>query len=310
MSRPTLNELTALAAIAAHRSFRKAADELALSSSTLSHMMLSLERSMGVRLLHRTTRSVSPTEAGERLLARVRPLLRELDAALDEANDLGGTVGGTLRINAPEGAARLLLRWAVPEFLHRYPGVALDLVTDGRLIDIVAAGFDAGVRLAEAVPQDMIAVRFGGDARFVAVAPPAYLAGRTAPATPDDLERHACIRLRLPSGKLYRWEFERHGEELTVEVGGALTLDHQELMLQAAALGLGIAYVPDRSALAYVERGELVTVLDDWCPAIPGLCLYYPGHRHVPGSLRAFIDVLKTAGLGQSAGVTPPSRSA
>ena len=309
MSRPTLNELTALAAIAANRSFRKAADELGLSSSTLSHMMLSLERSLGVRLLNRTTRSVSPTEAGERLVARVRPLLGELDAALEEANELSGTVSGTLRINASEGAARVLLELAVPRFLERYPDVALDLVTNGRLVDIVAGGFDAGVRLAEAVPQDMIAVRFGGDLRFVAVASPAYLAARAPHETPDELKRHACIRLRLPSGKLYRWEFERRGHELTVEVSGALTLDHQELMLEAAARGLGIAYVPDRSARSYLERGELRTVLDDWCPVIPGLCLYYPGHRHVPGSLRAFVDVLRRSG-GRTPDSKPPSRSA
>ena len=179
--KPGLPELTALAAIVSHRSFRKAADDLGLSPSTLSHMMRALERGMGVRLLNRTTRSVAPTEAGERLVARLRPLLSDIDAALAEVDDFRGLASGTLRINTSEIAARLLLRSVVPAFLQRYPQVALDLVTEGRLVDIVAEGFDAGIRLGEAVPQDMIAVRFGGPTRFIAVASPAYLASRQVP---------------------------------------------------------------------------------------------------------------------------------
>ncbi len=296
MARPTLDDLTAFAAIAAHRSFRKAADELGLSPSTLSHMMRTLEQAMGVRLLHRTTRSVAATEAGAGLVARLLPVLRDLDLALQEVDAFRSDPSGTLRINTNEGAARLLLGSVVPAFLSRHPGMSLDLVTEGRLIDIVAEGFDAGIRLGEAVPQDMVAVRFGGTMRFLAVASPAYLAGRVPPRTPDDLKDHACIRFRLPSGKLFRWEFERHGQELAVEVPGSLTLDHVELMAEAAADGLGIAYISERSARPYIERGALVGVLDDWCPPIPGLFLYYPGHRHVPPGLRAFIDVLKEAG--------------
>ena len=292
MAKPSLGDLSAFAAIVAHRSFRKAADELELSPSTLSHMMRTLEATVGVRLLHRTTRSVSATEAGERLVARLRPVLRDLDLALGEVEVSRSRPGGTLRINASEIAVRLLLRSVVPTFLARHPEMSLDLVTEGRLVDVVAGGFDAGIRLGEAVPQDMVAVRFGGETRFVAVASPAYLAGRAPPRTPDDLKRHACIRVRLPSGKPYRWEFAKHGQELAVEVPGALTLDHTELMTEAAAAGLGIAYVSDRSAQPYIERGTLVAVLDDWCPSIPGLFLYYPGHRHVPPGLRAFIDVL------------------
>ena len=296
MAKSSLSDLTALSAISAHRSFRKAADELGLSSSTLSHMMQSLERRMGVRLLHRTTRSVSTTEAGERLVARLNPVLRELDLALEEASDLGHRLSGTLRINAGESAARALLRSAIPIFLARHPQMSLDLVTEGRLVDIVACGFDAGVRLWESVPRDMIAVRFGGEVRFLTVASPAYLARRGAPRTPDELKHHACIRLRMPSGKLYRWEFEKHGQELSVDVAGALTLDHVELMTEAAAAGLGIAYVPDSSSRPYVACGALVAVLEEWCPAIPGLSLYYPGHRHVPPGLRAFVDVVREVG--------------
>ena len=294
--RPALGDLTALSAIVAHRSFRKAADELELSPSTLSHMMRALETGLGLRLLHRTTRSVSPTEAGERLVARLQPVLRDLDLALAEVEAFRSSPSGTLRINASEAPARLLLRSVVPAFLARHPAMSLDLVTEGRLVDIVAEGFDAGIRLGEAVPQDMIAVRFGGEVRFVTVAAPAYLAGRTAPRTPDDLKDHACIRFRLRSGKLFRWEFEKHGQELAVDVPGALTLDHVELMAEAASEGMGIAYVADRTARPWIERGKLVTVLDDWCPWIPGLFLYYPGHRHVPPGLRAFIDVLKELG--------------
>jgi len=293
MPKPTLGDLTAFAAIAAHRSFRQAADELGLSPSTLSHMMRMLERTLGVRLLNRTTRSVAPTEAGERLLSRLQPVLRDLDRALDEVDVFRSHPTGTLRINANESAARLLLSTVVPTFLARHPEMALDLVTEGKLIDIVAGGFDAGVRLGESVPQDMIAVRFGGAVRFLAVASPAYLAARDVPRTPDDLKDHACIRIRMPSGKAYRWEFAQHGQELAVEVPGSLTLDHIGLMTEAAADSLGIAYVPDRAARALLDAGTLVAVLEEWCPAIPGLFLYYPGSRLVPPGLRAFIDVLK-----------------
>ncbi|MBC2807664.1 LysR family transcriptional regulator [Rhizobium ruizarguesonis] len=290
--RPTLADLRALSAIVTHRSFRKAADELGLSPSTLSHLMRSLEANMGVRLLNRTTRSVAATEAGERLVTRLTPLFRDFDLALEEVNEFRGHPSGTLKINTSEIAARVLLDAAVPTFLTRYPDMSLDLVTDNRLVDVVADGFDAGIRLREAVPLDMIVVEFGGDTRFVAVASPAYLAAHPAPPTPDALKSHACIRFRLPSGKLFRWEFEKHGHELVVDVPGVLTLDHVELMAQAATKGLGIAYVSDRTARPFLESGALVTVLDDWCPAIPGLCLYYPGHRHVPQGLRAFITVL------------------
>ncbi len=293
MVTPTLNDLKAFAAVAAHRNFRKAADELGLSPSSLSHVVRTLERNLDVRLLNRTTRSVAPTEIGERLLFRLGPILRDLQTTFDEVASLGALPSGTLRINANEGAARLLLRRAVPTFLGRYPGISLDLVTEGRLVDIVAEGFDAGVRLGEALAQDMIAVRFGGDVRFLAVASPAYLSSRKAPRVPEDLKNHICIRNRLPSGKLYRWEFEKRGREVAVDVPGSLTLDHIELMTEAAIAGLGIAYVPERSARPYLDDGRLVTVLEDWCPSIPGLFLYYPGRRHVPSALRAFIEVLR-----------------
>jgi len=293
MAKPTVADLTAFSTVATHRSFRRAADALGVSRSSLSHAMRGLERELGVRLLNRTTRSVSPTEAGEQLLRRLAPVLRELDEALDTVADEGGQPTGTLRINANESAVRLLLQTVVPRFLARYPGMALDLVAEGRLVDIVEQGFDAGVRLGEALPQDMVAVQLGDDLRFVAVAAPSYLAERPRPLTPDDLAQHRCIRNRLPSGKLYRWEFAKQGQEVLVNVPGALTLDNIGLMIEAAASGLGIAYVPEPAARAWLDDGRLVTVLDDWCPVIPGLYLYYPGHRHVPAGLRAFIEVLR-----------------
>ncbi len=293
--KPALSDLTAFAVIAAHRSFRKAADELGLSPSTLSHMMRALEANLGARLLHRTTRSVSATEAGACLAARLQPVLRDLDLALQEVEAFRAQPSGTLRINASEIAARRLLGSVVPAFLARHPQMSLDLVTEGRLVDVVAEGFDAGIRLGEAVPSDMVAVRFGGETRFVAVASPAYLAAHGTPRTPDDLRRHACIRFRLPSGKRFQWEFSKHGQEVAIDVPGALTLDHLGLMTEAAVAGQGIAYVSDHSAQPYVETGALATVLDDWRPPIPGLFLYYPGHRHVPAGLRAFIDIIKDA---------------
>jgi DNA-binding transcriptional LysR family regulator len=293
MPRPTLTELAAFSAVAEHRSFRKAADVIGVSRSALSHTLSGLEQNLGVRLLHRTTRSVSPTDAGARLLSRLEPVLQGFDAALDALSDVRGGPSGTLRINANRAAVRLLLGQVVPEFLARYPGVELDLVSEGRLVDIVEQGFDAGVRLGEAVPKDMIAVKIGGEVRFLAVASPGYLAGREPPAAPEDLHRHRCIRQRLPSGKRYRWEFGKHGADTSIDVPGALTLDDNELMVEAAAAGLGIAYVPESAARELLQSKRLTTVLEDWCPPIPGLVLYYPGHAHVPSALRAFIDVIK-----------------
>lgn len=305
MSKPTFADLTAFSAIATHRSFRAAADALGVSRSSLSHAMRALERDLGVRLLNRTTRSVFPTDAGQRLLARLGPALRELDAALDEVADDRGRPSGPLRINANEIVIRQLLREVVPAFLARHPDVELDLVTDDRLIDIVAEGFDAGVRLYESTPGDMVAIRFGHDIRFLAVAAPGYLSRNGTPSTPDDLRHHRCIRQRLPSGKRYRWEFERFGQETAIDAPGSLTLDHSGLMIDAALDGLGVAYVPDLAAGPHLESGELVAVLEAWCPPIPGLCLYYPGNRHVPASLRAFVDLLKAPGL-RNAAPRPP----
>lgn len=288
-----LSDLKAFAAVARHRSFRSAADAQGVSRSALSHALRSLEQRLGVRLLHRTTRSVAVTEAGEQLLQRLAPMLRELDDVLETISHGLHELAGTLRINANEGGARWLLRHAVPTFLERHPRVLLDLVAEGRLVDIVAEGFDAGVRLLESVPQDMVAIPFGGEARFIAIAAPAYVELFGRPATPHDLQSHRCIRQRLPSGKLYRWEFSRDGQEIAVDVPGTFILDNNGLMVEAAVQGLGIAYVPEPYAREALADGRLQLLLPGWSPPFPGLCLYYASHRHVPPALKAFIAVVR-----------------
>lgn len=279
-------------AVAEHRSFRRAAELLGVTRSSLSHTVRSLEDRLSTRLLHRTTRSVSLTQAGEQFFARLDPLLGDLGQLLEEFAGAQGRTTGTLKINGSEAAIRLLLT-LVPEFLTRYPYVELDLVAQGQLVDIVEQGFDAGVRLGEAVPKDMVAVRLAPDMRFLVVASPAYLATRRIPETPDELAGHRCIRQRLPSGKRYRWEFLKRGQELALDVPGALTLDNNQLMAEAAAAGMGIAYLPEDYARPFIDEGGLVAVLEDWCPYIPGLHLYFPNNRHVPVSLRAFINMMR-----------------
>ncbi|WP_321870158.1 LysR family transcriptional regulator [Paraburkholderia tropica] len=291
--KPTLADLQAFMTVAARRSFVQAAGELGVSRSALSHAMRGLENTLSVRLLHRTTRSVSLTEAGERLLGRLRPVLSELDHALDDVARDDEALRGSLRINGSDGAIRHLLQTVVPRFLAQYPQMELDLVSEGRFVDIVAEGFDAGVRLGEAVHKDMIAVRISDDLRFLAVASPRYLRKHGRPALPGDLQAHRCIRQRLPGGRRYRWEFARHGESVAIDPPGALTLDSNTLMVEAALDGLGIAYVPEPYARDALARKRLVAVLEDWCPAIPGLFLYFPGNRHIPAGLRALIEVVR-----------------
>ncbi|VXC51807.1 LysR family transcriptional regulator [Pseudomonas sp. 9Ag] len=293
MTMPDMTELNAFAEVATLRSFRKAADLLELSPSTVSHLIRRLEQRMDVRLLHRTTRSVAPTQAGERLLARLRPALEELRSALGEVDEFRGKATGRVRINAPEQGARLLLREVVPAFQKSFPGIELDLVTEGRFVDIVKEGFDAGVRLGGAIPRDMIAIQVGGQARGIAVASPSYFTRHKRPKTPDDLQSHECIRVRLPNGKLLAWEFEKRGQTLAIDVPGTLILNQESMMIEAALAGLGIAYVFESSVLDALKTGQLTIVLDDWCSGFPGAYLYYPGNRNIPSALRAFVDTIK-----------------
>jgi DNA-binding transcriptional LysR family regulator len=293
MPRTGLVELNAVVAVASHRSFRAAATELGMSPSALSHAIAALEQRMGVRLFNRTTRSVSLTEAGEQFLAKVRPALREIAEAIDATNVFRDSPAGTLRLNMSEGAARQILTPIVLEFMRRYPQMQVDLVTQGRLVDIVAEGFDAGIRLAEAVPQDMIAIPCGPEQRYAVVGSPAYFDSHVRPKTPGDLVAHECIRGRLPSGAMLKWEFEKRGEQMVVDVKGPLTLDHYELWIDAALEGAGLAYVNEWSVSHEISSGRLIRVLEDWNQPFPGLSLYYPGHRHVPAGLRAFIGIIR-----------------
>jgi DNA-binding transcriptional LysR family regulator len=296
MSRPSLNDLTAFVVVATHRSFRRAADELGAAPSTLSHAMRALETRMGMRLLNRTTRSVSPTEAGFQLLARLRPALASLDEALESVAGFRGGAAGLVRVNAPRVAAALIVSEVLPRLAQRHPDVTVDIVVDGELIDIVAGGFDAGVRLVGSIPRDMIAVPLTRPLRFMCVASPAYLDRAGAPTTPDDLGAHRCIGHRLPSGRLYRWEFERDGQVLTVDTAGSIILDDEDLMVDAAVEGLGVAYVAEPAAAAALAKGQVREVLSPWLRATEAVAVYYPGHRAAPLALRAFLEVVREVG--------------
>ncbi|MFC0399785.1 LysR family transcriptional regulator [Paraburkholderia rhizosphaerae] len=287
-----LGELEAVLAVARHRSFRAAATELGVSKSALSHAVAALEARIGVRLFNRTTRSVSVSEAGAQFVDSIAPALSAIRTALEQAGSHRDTPSGTLRINTSAGAARQAMPIFI-EFLRRYPEMKLDVVTEGRMIDIVVEGFDAGIRLAEAVPQDMIAVPLGPMLRFAVAASPAYFEQHPAPRTPADLAAHRCIRTRMPSGAIYHWEFERHGEAFAVEVKGVITLDDPELMLSAARAGLGLTYLTEWTVGPDLKAGTLQRVLEDWTPPFDGLCLYYPGRRHVPAALRVLIELIR-----------------
>ncbi|BAN26832.1 LysR family transcriptional regulator [Caballeronia insecticola] len=287
-----LSELEAVLAVARHRSFRAAAREMSVSTSALSHAVAALEARIGVRLFNRTTRSVSLSEAGAQFVQSVAPALSTIRDALEQAGSFRDTPSGTLRINTSTGAANQVMPLFIA-FLERYPDMKLDIVTEGRMIDIVVEGFDAGIRLLETVPQDMIAVPFGDRQRFAVVGSPAYFAQHAPPRVPADLAAHRCIRSRMPSGSIYQWEFEKHGQALRIDGESALTLDDPGLMLAAARAGLGLTYLTEWNVGADLEAGTLVRVLEDWTPPLDGLCLYYPGRRHVPAGLRMLIELIR-----------------
>ncbi|OON59385.1 LysR family transcriptional regulator [Massilia sp. KIM] len=293
--RQGLNEMAVVVAVAAQQSFRKAAAELGMSPSSVSHAVSALEQRLGVRLFNRTTRSVALSEAGEQFLARVRPALDEIAQAVAGIGDLRDTPSGTIRINASEGAAAMVLAPLLLEFLRRYPEMQVDLVTEGRLVDIVADGFDAGIRTADLVPRDMIAVPCSAPVRFALVGSPAYFARHGRPRHPGELQNHSGIRCRLPGGVLYDWEFVRAGERIDFTPEGRLTLDNHHLMIRAALDGFGLAWVDAFSVADLVAAGRLVEVLEDWAQALPPLCLYYPSHRHLPAGMRAFVAMLREA---------------
>lgn len=294
--RTGLTEFDAVVAVARLGSFRAAATEVGMSSSALSHAVAALEARLSVRLFNRTTRSVSMTDAGEQFVARIAPALSEIGGAIEAINSHRDTPAGTLRLNTSAGAARMILTPIILDYMQRYPDMNVVLVTEGRLVDIVGQGFDAGIRIAEAVPQDMIAVPIGGPIRQIVVGSPAYFEGRQKPIVPDDLLGHRCIRARMATGAIYRWEFEQRGEAIEIDVPGSLTLDEMTLMMEATLAGAGLAYLSEWSVEEHIAAGRLIPVLEDWSPPYPGLCLYYPGRRHVPAGLRALIDLIKARG--------------
>lgn len=293
MERHPLPDLAAFVRVAELRSFRRAAQALGVSPSALSHTLRNIETKLGVRLLHRTTRSVAPTEAGERLLERLRPALDDIDGALAELKDFRDRPAGRLRINTSRSAARFLIAPRLGAFTKAYPEVRVEIVTDDALADIVAAGCDAGVRLDEALQPDMVAVRLGGPQRMVVVGSPDYLDRAGIPREPADLARHACFRMRLPSGALFPWEFERDGQTLRVDVAGPLIVDDIHVQLRAALDGAGLADVFEAHVRDDIAAGRLRTVLDNWRPPFPGFFLYYPSRRQVSPALRAFIDHMR-----------------
>jgi DNA-binding transcriptional LysR family regulator len=300
MHKSGLIELEAVVAVAQLRNFRAAATELGMSSTAISSAVAGLEARLGVRLFNRTTRSVSLSSAGEEFVAQVAPALSNILSAIDSANSHSAKPTGTLRINSSLTAAHQILSPIVLEYLRRYPEMKVDLVTEARLVDIVLDGFDVGIRMAESVPRDMIAVPLGSPLGFSVVGSTAYFADRPIPLTPGDLMAHPCIRARWPHGGIYRWEFVRQGETLSLDIPGALTLDEPTLMLQAAIEGAGLAYLSDAAVETAVADGRLVRVLQDWVPAPSQLSLYYPGHRHVSAALRAFIETIRQIKPGRA----------
>jgi DNA-binding transcriptional LysR family regulator len=297
MRRDELADLSAFLAVARERSFRRAAAQLGVSPSALSQTIRGLEARLGVRLLTRTTRSVAPTEAGERLLAGVGPRLEEIEAELEAIGELRDKPGGTIRITAAERAAETVLWPTFERLLPRYPDIKVEVSIDSGLRDIVAERFDAGVRLGEQVAKDMIAVRIGPDARMAAVAAPSYLASHPAPTSPHDLSRHDCINLRLATlGGLYAWEFEKDGRPLNVRVEGRLAFNNPRMILRAAEAGFGIAFVPDDHVGEALAEGRLARVLEDWCPPFPGYHLYYPSRRQPTPAFTVLLEALRYRG--------------
>ncbi len=294
MSTRPLPDLAVFALVAERRSFRAAAQVLGVTASALSHTIRNLEARLDVRLLNRTTRSVAPTEAGERLLARLTPALADIDAALDEVAMFRDRPAGRLRVNVASTAARMLLAPRLGGFMNAYPDVRVEIVCEDALADIVAGGFDCGVRLGERLQADMIAVPLGGELSQALVATPDYIARHGAPTKPEDLmSGHRCLLVRRASGQPYPWEFERKGRLVVVTPPPALLTDNGVVMLEACRAGAGLAF-PFREAVADdIAAGRLVALLEDWCEPFPGFFLYYPSRRQLSPALRAFIDWMR-----------------
>lgn len=294
MAHPNFNDLAAFAMVARERSFTKAGAKLGVSQSALSQTIKGLEERLKLRLLTRTTRSVAPTEAGLRLLETVGPRFEEIEAEIAALGELRGKAAGTVRITAGEHAAISVLQPALKRFLPDHPDIKVEIIVDYGLVDIVSAGYDAGVRLGEQLAKDMIAIRIGPEMRMAVVGSPAYFDRYGIPETPQDLTSHNCIASRLPTyGGLFAWGLEKDGHEVKVRGEGQLVFNSLAMRLNSALDGLGLAYLPEDHALPHLNEGRLVRVLDDWCAPFPGYHLYYPSRRHSSSALSVLIDVLR-----------------
>jgi DNA-binding transcriptional LysR family regulator len=300
MQRDELVDLNTFLTVAEEQSFTRAAAKLGTSQSSLSHTIRRLEARLSVRLLTRTTRSVAPTEAGERLLSTLKPALASIGAELAAIGELRDKPAGTIRITTGEHAAHAVLWPALSKLLPNYPDIKVEVILDYGLINIVAERYDAGVRLGERVAKDMIAVRIGPDFRMVVVGAPSYFATRPKPNRPQDLTDHDCINIRLPTyGGIYAWEFEKRGRELKVRADGQLVFNSLALRLNAVLAGLGLAYLPEDQVQPYVDKGRLIRVLDDWCAPFPGYHLYYPSRRQPTPAFAVLVDALRHRGAGR-----------
>ncbi len=290
---PSLPALDIFLAVARHGSFRRAATERGVSPSALSHAVRGLEEALGVRLFNRTNRSIRITAAGEHLLRRIGPALGDIVETIEEVGLYRDRAAGTLRLNVPRNATELVIRPVLAKFLAAYPEITLEIVSDDGMVDIVAEGFQAGIRAGRDLNQDMISIPVGPPLRFAVVGSPAYFASHDTPRVPQDLYSHACIGRRYPSGARYAWVFARGGEEFKIEVSGPLIADDRALIVAAALAGIGLAHIHEALVIDDLARGNLVRVLGDWCPALPTFFLYYPGRRQLPAPLRAFIDMVR-----------------
>lgn len=288
-----LIELDAVMAVARRKSFRAAAMELQISTTALSNLIAKFEKQLGVRLFNRTTRSVSLTDAGRNFVEEIGPALVEIHSAMDSAMSQQEVPSGTMRINAFPTAAREILEPIILEYLRRYPQVHIDLVTEGRLLDVVADGFDLGVRSADFVPSDMIAVPIGNARSYVVVASPAYLEMHGKPRVPLDLLNHTCIRIRLPDGGIYKWHFEKDGQPIQVDVKGPITLDEASLSRTAVLHGIGLGLFMESDVHDDIEAGRLIKVLEDWMKPVAPLCLYHPGRKNPSAAFKAFINLAR-----------------
>jgi DNA-binding transcriptional LysR family regulator len=293
ISRTDLADFSYFLAIARHRSFRRAGLELGVSASALSHSLKGLETRLGVRLLNRTNRSVTLTAAGEELLAGIGSPFEAIGAAVEGLNRYRAEPMGRIRLNVLEHASALLLGPVMPEFVERYPDIQVDVTVTNHLVDVTAQGADAGIRYGGTVPEDMIAQALSGDIRWVVVGSPAYLARFSAPDHPHALLDHRCLRIRLGDESIYRWEFEKDGEELAIDAPGEITLDDTPLALDLAVAGAGLAYLPEPCVIPLVARDALRTVLSDWAPMGSGFHIYYSGRRQLPTGLRLLIDLIR-----------------